>query len=63
MSNYNNNKQNSYNDAYFSYNNSNKSGKISPVDIDEIKIVSKNPSINYTFSPIVRKIVVPHAVQ
>ena len=51
MSNY-KDKKNRYYDKLYSYNNSNKSGKISPVYHDEIEIIGTRPSLNKKISPI-----------
>ena len=63
MYNFNKNKQNLNNNASFYYNKSNQTGKISPVDNDEIQIIETKPSVNYKISPIVGDIVVPYAVR
>ena len=61
LSNFNNNKQNRKNNAYLSYNHSNKTGERLSIHDDEIQIVGTKPSSNYQFSPIGREEVVPHA--
>ena len=56
MSNCNGNKQNIFNYASLSYNASNQSGKISPVDKDEIKIFGTKPSMNNVFQQLEEKL-------
>ena len=52
MSNYKENKK-IYNGESYSYNMSNKLGKISPVDDDKVEITGTRPALNKNYSPIV----------
>ena len=63
MSNYNDNKKYKYNNASYSYYKSNKPGKKSPVEDDEIEIVGTRPAFNGNFSPIGRDIIFPQGGQ
>ena len=52
-----------YNDAFHSYNKSNHSGKISPVNDDEIQIIGTLPVFNKNASTIGRNNFLPQAGQ